>query len=44
MGEGGINLDEVKMTLRVVNADDSVIYEYTVTYADVKDLEAVAAE
>jgi hypothetical protein len=31
------------MTLKFLNADDSVIYEKTVIYADVKDLEASPA-
>jgi len=43
MGAGGINISEVSMTLKFINADDSVIYEKTITYDDVKDLEAAPA-
>ena len=39
MASAGINLSEVAMTLKFVNADDSIIYEKTVTYDEVKDLE-----
>ena len=43
MGGSGVDYTKVKMTLKFINADDSVIYEKTVTYDDVKDLEAVPA-
>ena len=43
MAASGINIETVTMTLKFLNADDSVIYEKTITYADVKDLEAAPA-
>ncbi len=43
MAGAGINLSEVSMTLKFVNADDSVIYEKTITYDDVKGLEPATA-
>lgn len=43
MGGSGVDYTKVRMTLKFINADDSVIYEKTVTYDDVKDLEAVPA-
>jgi hypothetical protein len=43
MAGAGIDISKVTMTLKFLNADDSVIYEKTITYADVKDLEAAPA-
>lgn len=44
MAGAGIDLSKVAMTLKFLNADDSVIYEKTITYDDVKDLEAAPEE
>lgn len=44
MAGANIDITKVAMTLRFLNADDSVIYDKTLTYDDVKDLEAVPAE
>lgn len=43
MAGAGIDINKVTMTLKFLNADDSVIYEKTVSYDDVKDLEAAPA-
>ena len=43
MAGAGIDISKVSMTLKFVNADDSVIYEKTITYDEVKDLEAKPA-
>ena len=43
MGEGGIDMSKVVMTLSYLNADGSVIYEKTYTYEDLtKALEPAA--
>ena len=40
IGAAGLDVEKIALALKFVNADDSAVFDKTVTYADVKDLKA----